>query len=195
MERVAARLTETARPVEVLVNNAGFSIQGRLLDADVSGQDRAFEVMMRAVLVLSGAAGRSMQDRGSGTIINVSSIAGYITIGAYSAVKAWVTSYTEGLSNELHGTGVRVLALCPGWVRTEFHERGGVRTSSIPSAMWLDADTVVAAAFRDLALRRVISVPTFRYKALTFLLRHGPKSAIRAVSRAISSSRRSNLDT
>ena len=81
-----------------------------------------------------------MRARGSGTIINVSSTAGFFTMGDYSAIKAWVTTYTEGLSNELRGTGVQVTALCPGWVRTEFHERADISTGSIPSSLWLDAD-------------------------------------------------------
>ena len=69
----------------------------------------------------------------AGTIINVSSTAGYVAMGSYSAIKTWVTAYTESLANELHGTGVKVTALCPGWVRTEFHERANINIGSIPS--------------------------------------------------------------
>lgn len=189
VDRVAARLADPADPVVLLVNNAGFSVGADLLDADVTAHDRAMEVMIRAVLVLSGAAARTMRARGRGDILNVSSTAGFITMGAYSAIKAWVTTYTESLAVELHGSGVRVLALCPGWVRTEFHERGGVSVSGIPSALWVDADSLVAGALRDLTRGRVVSVPTLRYKALIFLARHGPRSGIRAVSRMISGSR------
>lgn len=189
VDRVAARLADPADPVVLLVNNAGFSVGARLLDADTAPHDRAMEVMIRAVLVLSGTAARAMRTRGRGDIINVSSTAGFITMGAYSAIKAWVTTYTESLAVELHGSGVRVLALCPGWVRTEFHQRAGLSVSSIPGALWVDADALVAAALRDLTRGRVISVPTLRYKALIFLARHGPRGGIRAVSRRISGGR------
>lgn len=195
VQRVAERLEDPAHPVEVLVNNAGFSVRARLTDPDVSEHDRAFEVMVRAVLVLAGAAARRMRQRGHGSIVNVSSTAGFITMGAYSAIKAWVTAYTEGLANELHGTGVRVMALAPGWVHTEFHERAGVGVSGIPEALWIDADALVADALRDLVRGRVVSIPTLRYKSLMFLVRHGPRSGIRAVSRALSGRRSGNLQS
>jgi short-subunit dehydrogenase len=127
--------------------------------------------------------------------VNVSSTAGFITMGAYSAIKAWVTAFTEGLANELHGTGVRVMALAPGWVHTEFHERAGVKVSGIPEALWIDADALVDAALHDLVRGRVVSVPTVRYKTLMFLARHGPRSGIRAVSRALSGRRSSSLSS
>jgi uncharacterized protein len=193
VDRVAARLEDPAHPVEVLINNAGFSVRAALTDPDLTEHDRALEVMVRAVLVLGGAAARGMRERGHGSIVNVSSTAGFITMGAYSAIKAWATTYTEGLAGELHGSGVRVMALAPGWVRTEFHERAGIPRSSIPGALWLDADAVVRAAIRDLVRGRVVSVPTVRYRSLMFLARHAPRGGVRAVSRALSQRRSSSL--
>src|SRR6478609_10816211 len=131
--RVADRLASTERPVEMLVNNAGFGLRARMLAEDTTLHEHAIDVMIRAVLLLAGAAGRTMKSRGSGTIINVSSTAGFLTMGHYSAIKAWVTTYTESLSNELRGTGVGVTALCPGWVQTEFHQRADISTRSIPN--------------------------------------------------------------
>lgn len=189
VERVVARLTDALRPIDLLVNNAGFGVHSSLLSADTSEHDRAIEVMIRSVLVLGGAAARAMRDRGAGRIINISSTAGYITMGSYSAVKAWVTSYTEGLAVELRGTGVGVTALCPGWVRTEFHSRAGIRTGSIPNSLWVDAHALVVAGLRDSERGKVISIPTVRFKALMFLARHAPRSGIRWVSAAISSGR------
>jgi short-subunit dehydrogenase len=119
VERVAARLQSEDRPVELLVNNAGFGVRTLLTDADTSELDRGIEVMCRTVLVLSGAAGRAMRERGHGQIINVSSTAGFLTMGGYSAIKAWVTSFTESLAVELKNSGVGVTALCPGWVHTD----------------------------------------------------------------------------
>ena len=188
--RVVERLSDPDRPIDLLVNNAGFGIHASLLDTDVSEFDRGFEVMCRTVFVLSGAAARGMVHRGSGRIVNVSSTAGFLTMGSYSSIKAWVTSYTESLAVELRGTGVSVTALCPGWVRTEFHDRAGIRSSSIPNFMWLDAEQLVSAALRDVDRGTVISIPTLRYRALIGLARLAPKSAIRSVSGAISSSRR-----
>ncbi|GAB3402221.1 SDR family NAD(P)-dependent oxidoreductase [Schumannella luteola] len=193
VDRVAARLEDAERPIEVLVNNAGFSVHTALTSRSVEDHDRAFEVMVRAVLVLGGAAGRAMRARGHGRILNVSSTAGFVTMGGYSAIKAWVTSYTEGLANELHGTGVTVTALCPGWVHTEFHSRAGIAKSSIPNFLWLDAEPLVETALRDAARGRVISLPSVRYRLLIWFARHLPKSTIRAVSRKISSGRRDSL--
>jgi uncharacterized protein len=193
--RVAARLEDPDRPIDMLVNNAGFGVHTALTDADVSAHDRGFEVMVRAVLVLSGAAARGMMPRGNGAIVNVSSTAGFITMGSYSAIKAWVTSFTEGLAVELRGTGITVTALCPGWVRTEFHDRAGIKKSSIPNVMWLDAEPLVRAALRDVDRGKVISIPTIRYRALIWLARHAPKSAIRSLSGAISSDRRKPVVT
>ena len=93
--------------------------------------------MVRAVLILAAAAGRTMRARGTGMIINVSSTAGFVSMGLYSAIKAWVTTYTESLANELARSGVRVTALCPGFIRTEFHQRASIRTTSIPSLLWV----------------------------------------------------------
>ena len=192
VDRVAARLEDAERPIEYLVNNAGFGVHTKLLDPDTSAHERGFDVMCLAVLVLGGAAGRAMRARGHGTILNVSSTAGFITMGSYSAIKAWVTSYTEGLAVELRGSGVRVTALCPGWVRTEFHERAGIRTGSIPGPLWIDAEPLVETALRDAERGRVISIPTVRFQVLMWFARHAPKSAIRRISGAISSSRNSS---
>lgn len=189
VRRVAERLEDPARPVDLLVNNAGFGIHARLLDEDTSEHERALDVMCRTVLVLGGAAGRAMRARGHGGVLNVSSVAGYATMGGYSAVKSWVTTYTESLSNELRGSGVAVNAVCPGFVRTEFHERAGLRMSSMPEVGWLDADDVVVTALDDLARGRVLSVPSRRYAVVTQLARHAPRAVVRWASRALVSSR------
>jgi short-subunit dehydrogenase len=193
VSRVAERLEDRGRPVDLLVNNAGFSVRAKLLSTDQDAHDRAFEVMVRAVQVLSGAAGRAMAERGRGRIVNVGSTAGRITMGGYSAIKAWVTVYTEGLANELRGTGVTAMALEPGWVRTEFHERAGIAATAMPGALWLDADDLVAGALKDLGRGRVISTPSVRYKALMLAARHAPRSGIRRISRALSATRGSTL--
>ncbi len=187
--RVAERIASTDAPVDTLVNNAGFGMRVRLADADLAPHDHGIDVMIRAVLHLGGAAARAMRERGRGTIINVGSTAGLITLGNYSAIKAWVSVYSESLAVELAGTGVQVTVLCPGWVRTEFHHRAKVNASAIPESLWLDADEVVADTLADVAKGKIVSIPSRRYKVLTFLLRHAPRAAVHAVSAKINSSR------
>ncbi|MFI7493548.1 SDR family NAD(P)-dependent oxidoreductase [Kocuria sp. M4R2S49] len=189
VDRVAARVEDPERPVDVLVNNAGFSVKTRFADPDTGAHDRAFEVMCRAVLVLSSAAARAMTTRGSGWIINVSSTAGLVTMGSYSAIKAYTTAFTEALAVELDGTGVHVTALLPGWVRTEFHERAGISGTSIPSFMWLTPERVVEEALDDVARGKVLSMPAKRYRLLGFVLRHLPRSAVRRLSGLVASAR------
>ncbi|QGN34225.1 SDR family oxidoreductase [Microlunatus sp. Gsoil 973] len=196
LQQVALRLGEADRRVDLLVNNAGFGVHSRLLDSDLTAQDAAIDVMVRAVMVLSNAAGRAMRDRHPNRtdqvgIINVSSTAGYVTMGAYSAIKAWVTAYTEALAGELAGSGVRVTALCPGWVRTEFHQRAGINASAIPTPLWLEADRLVRDALVDFDHGKVISIPSKRYKVLIGLARVAPRRLIRSASSMMSSSRHS----
>jgi short-subunit dehydrogenase len=187
--KVAKRIEDSDRPIEVVVNNAGFSVHTKLTDPDLTNHDRGFEVMMHAVLVLGGAAGRAMAKRGRGRIINVSSTAGFVAIGSYSAMKAWVISYSESLAVELRGTGVNVTVLAPGYVHTEFHERGNVSTSKIPGPLWIEAEPTVRAALRDSERGKVVSIPSIRYKVLIWFVRHAPKSAVRAVSGKLASGR------
>ena len=188
--RVADRVASAEQPIDLLVNNAGFGVHTRLTAADSSPHEYALDVMCRAVLILAAAAGRAMTARGHGAIVNVSSTAGFVTMGSYSAIKAWATSFSEGLAVELAGTGVTVTALCPGYVRTEFHQRAEINASKIPGPAWLDADELVAGCLEDVARQRVISIPSARWKVAIFLARHAPRRAIRAFSAKLSSGRR-----
>lgn len=188
-DAVAARLASDER-LDVLVNNAGFSLKTPLVGGDEALLDRGYEVMGRALRVLGGAAGAAFRARGGGTIINVTSLSGMTRQDGYSALKAYGTALTEVLANELTGTGVTVTAVLPGWVRTDFHAAGGVGKSSIPDVLWLDADRVAADALADAARGKVLSVPAKRYRALAFLLGALPPGGVRAVSRALSGHRR-----
>ena len=129
-----------------------------------------------------------MRGRG-GTIINISSLQTYLATGSYAAIKAWVTAFSQSLSVELRGTGVTVTAVLPGWVRTEWHERAGVRRSSLPGFLWSEPETVVRIALRDARRGRVVSIPTVRYRVLGWFARHLPLRTIRWISAGISSSR------
>ncbi|MDR2896241.1 MAG: SDR family NAD(P)-dependent oxidoreductase [Propionibacteriaceae bacterium] len=189
VDRLAQRLEDSTAPIDLLINNAGFAVHQSLLSRDLTLQRDAMQVMCWAVLQLSGAAARAMKERGHGAILNVTSSSAVITTGNYSAIKAWATVYTEALSNELRGSGVKVMALLPGWVKTEFHSRAGVKAHNLPDFVWVDVDQLVHQALRDLDSGRVLSVPTARWAFAVWLGHVAPRRAIRAVSRALSRSR------
>ncbi|SON63844.1 Gluconate 5-dehydrogenase [Mycobacterium simulans] len=182
---VTRRFEDPAAPIETFINCAGHGLHVSLLEQDTSTIDSAHALMIRAVLILGGAAGRSMKARGHGVIVNVASVAGLIPMGAYSAIKSWVATYSESLALELAGSGVHVTTLMPGWVRTEFHQRAGIRTESIPGVLWLDADRVARDCLRDVARGRSRSVPSKLYVALTCLAEHAPRPLVRRVAAAI----------
>ena len=136
------------------------------------------DVLVTAVLRLSHAALGAMAERGHGGIINVSSVAAFLPRGTYSAAKAWVNSFSEWAHNEYRDRGVTVTSLCPGFTKTEFHERMGVSRESAPDFMWLDADDLVATALKDLAKGKVYSIPSAQYKAITTMTRVIPGSVL-----------------
>ncbi len=174
LERAAARLRDELRPVDLLVNNAGFAVGKPFLSGGVADEERMLDVLVRAVLVLTRAAAPGMVARGRGRIITVSSVAGFLPGGTYAAAKAWATSFTSYLAGELAGTGVTATALCPGYVRTDFHRRANMDVSRLPPWAWLTVDRVVADCLADVRRGRVVSVPSLKYKAAVFFLRHLP---------------------
>lgn len=180
LERVAERLRATERPVGLLVNNAGTGAGQRFVGGDLAQEEAALDLMVRGVLVLSHAAAGAMVERGRGAILNVGSVAALMASGTYSAHKAWVRSFTEGLAVDLHGTGVTATVVCPGLTHTEFHERAGLHTEAeLPEIVWLGADRVVATALADVRRGAVISTPSLRYRIASGFLRAVPRSAVR----------------
>jgi hypothetical protein len=173
---VENRVADASRPVDLLVNNAGFGHRRPFSDNDVEEEQAMLDVLVTAVLRITHAAVRPMAARGSGAIINVSSVAGFLRRGTYGAAKAYVTSFTEWLDVTYRGQGVRAMALCPGFVKTEFHQRMGVSRDSAPGWMWLDADRVVRDALEDLERGKSLSIPSRRYRVLVTLARYTPSS-------------------
>jgi uncharacterized protein len=180
--KVADRL---AAGVRVLVNNAGFGTSGEFWAADFSVLQSQLDVNVTAVMQLTHAALPPMLAERAGTVINVASVAGLLPGrgSTYSASKAWVIAFSEGLANGLGDTGVGVHALCPGFVHTEFHARAGIEMSGTPSFLWLEVEDVVRDCMADVAKGKVVIVPGLQYKALTTGGRVVPRNLLRAMAK------------
>ncbi|MGN9844644.1 SDR family NAD(P)-dependent oxidoreductase [Nonomuraea sp. H19] len=168
--------------VDLLVNNAGFGHPGGFPDVPVEDEVRMLKLHCEAVLRLTLAALPGMIERDRGAVINVASVAAFFTRGTYSASKAWVVNFSESAAAELGNPRIKIMALCPGFVRTEFHERASMDTSGIPGFLWLKADDVVRAAMRDLAVGKRVSVPDPRYKAIVAIGKLVPRGLQAQVS-------------
>lgn len=179
---VERRLADPARPVDLLVNNAGTGVTASFLRSGVDDEEQMLRLNVRAVLRLTKAAVPGMAERRSGAVVNVPSVAGCVPRGTYGATKAWVTAFSRALRAELRRHGVAVLAVCPGYTRTEFHARLGMDVRGVPRWLWLDADTVVDTALRELDEGRAVSIPGVQYRLLTALLRLLPRPLLDRLS-------------
>jgi uncharacterized protein len=175
---VEARVADEQQPIDVLVNNAGFGMGLDFLHSAMADEEQLLRVMVRAPMRITKAALPGMQARDSGTIITVASIAGFLNHSTYGAAKAWAVRFSEALTLLLDGSGVQAIALCPGLVHTQFHERGDVDVSNAPKWMWLDVDEVVDACLDDLRRGKAVSIPSLRYKVLVGAGRLAPATLI-----------------
>lgn len=184
VERVAARLRDAGDPVDLLVNNAGFGLPLHFADNDIDDEVRHLRVHVEASMRLMHAALQTMRGRG-GRIINVASVAGFISRSTYSACKAWLIGFSRWANAEYARDRVTVTALCPGFTHTSFHERMGlpVGEEGVPPIMWLQAQDVVRIGLRDAALGKAVSVPSLRYKAIVAVTGLLPRSLTSAVAR------------
>lgn len=184
---VAARLRDSERPVDLLVNNAGFGFQGDFASLDQTRERAVIDVNVGALHELCHVAAGAMTDRGGGAILNVSSVAAFFpTAGnaTYAATKAFVTSFSESLHQELAAKGVTVTASCPGFTRTEFAERAGFDGSDVPGFLWQSADTVARHALDATAAGKAQAVPGVLNKLGVFFFRHAPRPLVRLAGRA-----------
>lgn len=194
IEAVAARISDADRPIDLVVNNAGFGTSGRFHDLEPDRLVREIDLNCAALTRLSHAALSSMVPRRRGWLMNVSSVASFQPtpgLAVYSATKAYVTSLSEALHEEVKKSGVVVTALCPGLVRTEFQSISNTSgfEAQFPDAAWLDVEHLVREALADIAKGRAISVPGVLYKGLASVSNVLPRWAARRVSGAISTAR------
>lgn len=179
IKRVEERLKSGG--VEFLVNNAGFGINKRFADSDVERESENLEVLVSAVMRLTHAALPFMRSQKKGYIINVSSVAGWIAGGTYSASKSWVTVFSEFLSVDLASDGIKITALAPGFTHTEFHQRGKMNMSGLPTWLWLTSDRVVTDGIRAVRAGNALAIPGWQYRLLYLLIRHLPRVLVRKV--------------
>ncbi len=179
---VAARIADP--PIDVLVNNAGIGTYQPFGTASLAAEEAQLDLNIRAVLRLAHAAVPVMVARGSGQLINISSFSSFVPRGSnatYAASKSWVTMFSEALSVQLAGTGVQVTAICPGFTRTEFHERAQADMAHVPDRMWLAAEDVVREGLADARRGMPVSVPSRQYRTLRTAVRLVPRSLLRRI--------------
>jgi short-subunit dehydrogenase len=181
---VADRLRDPGRPIDLLINNAGSTLGTEFLQADEADLVRQVNLNAVSVMVLTHAALPAMVARGHGGVINVASTAGLVPGrgSTYGAAKSFVVSLSEGLSMSLRGTGVRVQALCPGFVRTEFHQRAKIDMSRTPGWAYVDVDYLVRTSLDDLRANRPLSIPGPLYKTVYVATRLAPRALVRRVA-------------
>jgi len=167
--------------IDVLINNAGFGINKAFTMSALDAEQQMMDVLVRTPMRLMHVALPGMKERNKGVIINVSSVAGFIAGGTYSASKSYLTVLTESLYTELAGTNLKISALCPGFTRTEFHQRGRMSMKGLPNFMWLNSDQLVAKAWSDALKGEPVSIPGWQYKLLVFVVQTLPRSVVRKV--------------
>jgi len=167
--------------IDVLINNAGFGINKAFTMSQLDAEQQLLDVLVRTPMRLMHVALPGMKERNKGVIINVSSVAGWIAGGTYSAAKSYLTVLSESLHTELSSTNVKVSALCPGFTRTEFHQRGRMSMKGLPAFMWLNSDKLVAKAWKDAVGGKAVSVPGWQYQLLTSVMRNAPRPMVRKI--------------
>lgn len=168
----ANRIANESR-LALLINNAGFGTKGRFWETSLDSQEQMHKLHVMATVRLTHAALGNMVPRDLGGIVNVASVSAFVrspgTV-SYSATKAWMTAFTEGLYIELQGihSNVVVQALCPGFTYSEFHDTMGVSRYRLAGAgFWMTAEEVVDASLDGLRRRKLFVIPGWRYRILT----------------------------
>jgi uncharacterized protein len=184
VERIGDALQKLGLEPDIVVNNAGFGLFGASAGLDRGRQRAMIELNVRALSELSLAFVDSLE-RHRGGILNVSSIAAYLPgpgMAVYYATKAYVLSFSEALHRELKSRGVRVTALCPGPVSTEFQARAGFVRDHAPRVLVRTAEQVARDGYRGLKAGRRVVVPGLPNKVVVGLLRYVPRGIVLALT-------------
>lgn len=176
--------------IEVLINNAGFGLNQSFLASPIEEEQRVLDVLVRAPMRLMHAVLPQMRKRNSGVIINVSSTAAFIAGGHYSAAKSYLTVMSESLHTQMLPTNVKVSSLNPGFTRTEFHQRAGMKMGAIPDFMWLEGDFLVKKAWSDALKGKAISIPGWQYKVLRAIIALAPRPYVRKMGMSLRTKQR-----
>jgi short-subunit dehydrogenase len=165
--------------VDVLINNAGYGLNQSFTKSEIDEEQKVLNILVRTPMRLTHRVLPQMKLRNAGVIVNVASVAGFIAGGAYSAMKSYLTVLTESLHADLASTNIKVSALCPGFTRTEFHQRAGMKMNALPNIMWRDSDRLVEKAWKDANRGKAVSVPGWQYKTLIFVIKFAPRNWVR----------------
>ena len=179
LAKVEKRLANNSKPIEVLINNAGFGLKDSFLVSNLAREQELLDVLVTAPMRLSHAVLPGMIKRNSGSIVNVSSVASFTASGTYGAAKSYLTVFSEYLHTELRDTNIKVSVLCPGFTRTEFHARGKMKMSGLPNYMWTAVDQVVAKSWQYVKAGKVICIPGWQYMLLSSIARIAPRPLVR----------------
>lgn len=174
----ADRLSQDEQPISMLINNAGSGLATDFHESELQDELEMMRLLIEAPLTLSHAAIRAFLARGGGRILNVASVAGLIPDGSYGAAKAWAVSFSRWANVRYRGEGVTVTALCPGLVRTEFHQRAGIKTAGRPKWLWMDVDDVVREGLTAAAQGQGVCIPSRRIRSLMRASRFSPDSVL-----------------
>ena len=181
LAKVEKRVADSKKPIDVLVNNAGFGIKDSFTVSSLNKEQELLDVLVTAPMRLTHAVLPVMIKRNTGIIVNVSSVASFIAGGTYSAAKSYLTVFSESLHTELRGTNVKISALCPGFTRTEFHARGRMKMTALPKFMWLDSDKLVSKSWKYAKAGKAICIPGWQYLLLSTIARVAPRPIVRKV--------------
>jgi short-subunit dehydrogenase len=189
VETVSARIAVADDPVDLVVNNAGLGFTGDVVDIGLDNERTMVAVNVTALHHLACVAAAALAERGGGGILNVSSVAGFgpaPQTATYAATKAFVNSFSEGLHVEMKPKGVTVTALCPGYTRTEFHQRADYDVSQIPDFLFASAQSVAQAGLDGVAAGRAVVVPGALNRVAAAGLKVVPRQAVRSLAGRVS---------
>ena len=174
--------------VDYLVNNAGFGTHGRFDKVPLDREIEEINLNVNALVALTHLFLPAMVEAKNGTVINVASTAAFQPVpwmATYAATKAFVLSFSEALSTELQGTGVTVLALCPGPTRTEFQQVASVEHTGVPSFAYMDAPTVVRQAIESARRGKAVRINGVINTIMAQTTRFAPRALVRRISGAM----------